>query len=131
MAPDESFVGITPMYSMAVWTGYKSRLTPVYGTGLDVAAEVYQAMSSYLFQTNGSGSSDWTMPDGVYRSGGYVAKSGYSNNYSYSSSSSSYNSYSSSSDSQPQSSSSSDSNSSSSNQANQNNDDDNDNDDDE
>ncbi|WP_195934329.1 penicillin-binding protein PBP1A [Streptococcus sobrinus] len=128
MAPDESFVGITSMYSMAVWTGYKSRLTPVYGTGLDVAAEVYQAMSSYLFQTYGSGSSDWTMPDGVYRSGGYIAKSGYSNNYSYSSSSSSaYNSYSSSTDSQSQSSpSSSDDNNqsnSSSSQANQDNDD--------
>ncbi|MGT2929306.1 penicillin-binding protein PBP1A [Streptococcus dentasini] len=89
MAPDESFVGITPMYSMAVWTGYKSRLTPVYGTGLDVAAEVYQAMSSYLLQSNGSGSTDWTMPDGVYRKGSYLAKSGYSANYSYSSSSSS------------------------------------------
>ncbi|WP_165212055.1 penicillin-binding protein PBP1A [Streptococcus tangpeifui] len=129
MAPDESFVGITPMYSMAVWTGYKSRFTPVYGTGLDVAAEVYQAMSSFLFQTYGSGSTDWTMPDGVYRSGGYVAKSGYSNNYSYSTSSSSY-SYSSSSDTQTQSSSSSsdDNSSSSSSQTNQNNDDSEDND---
>lgn len=128
MAPDESFVGITPMYSMAVWTGYKSRFTPVYGTGLDVAAEVYQAMSSFLFQTYGSGSTDWTMPDGVYRSGGYVAKSGYSNNYSYSTSSSSYG-YSSSSDSQTQSSSSSsDNSSSSSSQTDQNNSDSDDND---
>lgn len=92
MAPDESFVGITPMYSIAVWTGYKSRLTPIYGSRLDVAALVYRAMSSYLLSANGSGSTDWVMPDGVYRSGSFVSKSGYSANYrsSQSSSSSSY-----------------------------------------
>ncbi|MFC3931299.1 penicillin-binding protein PBP1A [Streptococcus dentapri] len=83
MAPDESFVGITPQYSTAVWTGYKNRLTPVYGTGLDVAAEIYQAMSSYLFTANGSGASDWTMPSGLYRSGSYLTKSGtYASTYS-------------------------------------------------
>lgn len=98
MAPDENFVGYTNKYAMAVWTGYKSRLTPVYGTGLTVASEVYQSMMSYL--TEGY-SEDWTMPSGLYRSGGMLYLSGgtyttnnsnssvYNNIYSGSSSSSS------------------------------------------
>ena len=40
MAPDEMFVGYTSQYSMAVWTGYKNRMTPIYGNGLNVAADV-------------------------------------------------------------------------------------------
>lgn len=69
MAPDESFVGYTPQYSMAVWTGYKNRLTPLYGDQLDLAADIYRSMMTYL---NPYGNSDWTMPDGLYRSGGYL-----------------------------------------------------------
>ncbi|MGT2837439.1 penicillin-binding protein PBP1A [Streptococcus macacae] len=73
IAPDENFVGYTPQYSMAVWTGYKNRLMPVYGEGLKVAARVYRTMMSYL---TSSGNSDWTMPDGLYRSGGYLYLNG-------------------------------------------------------
>lgn len=69
MAPDESFVGYTPQYSMAVWTGYKNRLTPLYGDQLDLATDIYRSMMTYL---NPYGNSDWTMPDGLYRSGGYL-----------------------------------------------------------
>lgn len=69
MAPDELFVGYTPQYSMAVWTGYKNRLTPLYGDQLDLATDIYRSMMTYL---NPYGNSDWTMPDGLYRSGGYL-----------------------------------------------------------
>ena len=89
MAPDELFVGYTTQYSMAVWTGYKDRMTQIYGDGLNVAADVYKAMQSYLNEKYGSGSKDFTVPSGVYTSGSYVYLSGSSNNYTYSSTSSS------------------------------------------
>lgn len=89
MAPDELFVGYTTQYSMAVWTGYKDRMTPIYGDGLNVAADVYKVMQSYLNEKYGSGSKDFTVPSGVYTSGSYVYLSGSSNNYTYSSTSSS------------------------------------------
>ncbi|VUW97052.1 Penicillin-binding protein 1A [Streptococcus pasteurianus] len=89
MAPDELFVGYTTQYSMAVWTGYKDRMTPIYGDGLNVAADVYKAMQSYLNEKYGSGSKDFTVRSGVYTSGSYVYLSGSSNNYTYSSTSSS------------------------------------------
>lgn len=89
MAPDELFVGYTTQYSMAVWTGYKDRMTPIYGDGLNVAANVYKTMQSYLNEKYGSGSEDFTVPSGVYTSGGYVYLSGSNNNYTYSSTSSS------------------------------------------
>ena len=74
---------------MAVWTGYKDRMTPIYGDGLNVAADVYKAMQSYLNEKYGSGSKDFTVPSGVYTSGSHVYLSGSSNNYTYSSTSSS------------------------------------------
>lgn len=86
MAPDELFVGYTTQYSMAVWTGYKDRMTPIYGSGLNVAAEVYKAMQSYLNEKYGSGSKNFTQPSGVYTSGGYVYLKGAKNNSSASSS---------------------------------------------
>ncbi|MCW8486002.1 penicillin-binding protein PBP1A [Streptococcus macedonicus] len=89
MAPDELFVGYTTQYSMAVWTGYKDRMTPIYGVGLNVAADVYKTMQSYLNEKYGSGSEDFTVPSGVYTSGGYVYLGGSNNNYTYSSTSSS------------------------------------------
>lgn len=89
IAPDELFVGYTTQYSMAVWTGYKDRMTPIYGDGLNIAADVYKAMQSYLNEKYGSGSKDFTVPSGVYTSGSYVYLSGSSNNYTYSSTSSS------------------------------------------
>ncbi|XCY66227.1 penicillin-binding protein PBP1A [Streptococcus iniae] len=73
MAPDENFVGYTNKYAMAVWTGYKNRLTPVYGNGLTIASEIYQSMMYYL--TDGY-SEDWVMPSGLYRSGGMLYLSG-------------------------------------------------------
>ena len=74
VAPDEMFVGYTRKYSMAVWTGYSNRLTPVIGSGFTVAAKVYRSMISYLSEDDQPG--DWTMPEGLYRSGEYVFKNG-------------------------------------------------------
>ena len=70
VAPDETFVGYTRKYSMAVWTGYSNRLTPIVGDGFLVAAKVYRSMISYLSEDDHPG--DWTMPEGLYRSGEFV-----------------------------------------------------------
>lgn len=84
--PDESFVGYTPEYAMAVWTGYSNRLTPVLDNGIQVATDVYRQMMLYLANNNNSGHTDWTQPSGLYRSGSYLylnnGKNNY-NNYSY------------------------------------------------
>ena len=74
VAPDEMFVGYTRKYSMTVWTGYSNRLTPIVGDGFYVAAKVYRSMMTYLSEDNHP--EDWTMPEGLYRSGEYVFKNG-------------------------------------------------------
>lgn len=79
VAPDESFVGYTPKYSMAVWTGYSNRFTPIVGDGFLVAAKVYRAMITSLSQNDHPG--DWTMPEGVYRSGEFVFLNGAKNTW--------------------------------------------------
>ena len=78
MTPDELFVGYTRKYSMAVWTGYTNRLTPVLDNGVKVATDVYRAMMSYLSE---SGTEDWEMPSGLYRSGHYVFLANTTNKY--------------------------------------------------
>ena len=40
---------------------------------MKIAAQVYRTMMAYL---SSSGNSDWTMPDGLYRSGGYLYLNG-------------------------------------------------------
>ena len=55
---------------MAVWTGYSNRLTPVIGSGFTVASAVYRSMMTYLSEDDHPG--DWTMPEGLYRSGEFV-----------------------------------------------------------
>lgn len=74
VAPDELFAGYTRKYSMAVWTGYSNRLTPLVGDGLTVAAKVYRSMMTYL--SEGSNPEDWNMPDGIYRNGQFVFQNG-------------------------------------------------------
>ena len=83
VTPDESFVGYTTQYSMAVWTGYTNRLTPVLDDGIKVATDVYKQMMLYLYEQYGSGSEDWTQPSGVYRSGSYLYVNNGKNNYNY------------------------------------------------
>lgn len=79
VAPDEMFVGYTRKYSMAVWTGYTNRLTPIMGDGLTVAAKVYRAMMTSLSQNDHPG--DWSIPEGVYRSGEFVFLNGAKNTW--------------------------------------------------
>ena len=79
VAPDEMFVGYTRKYSMAVWTGYTNRLTPIMGDGLTVAARVYRAMMTSLSQNDHPG--DWTMPEGLYRNGQFVFQNGARNTW--------------------------------------------------
>ena len=79
VAPDESFVGYTRKYSMAVWTGYSNRLTPIEGDGFRVAANIYRSMMEYLSEDDNPG--DWTMPEGLHRSGDYVFKNGARSNW--------------------------------------------------
>ncbi|MFS9342116.1 penicillin-binding protein PBP1A [Streptococcus australis] len=83
VTPDELFVGYTTQYSMAVWTGYTNRLTPVLDDGIKVATDVYKQMMLYLYEQYGSGSVDWTQPSGVYRSGSYLYVNNGKNNYNY------------------------------------------------
>ncbi len=86
VTPDELFVGYTPEYAMAVWTGYSNRFTPVLDNEIQVATDVYRQMMLYLANNNNSGHTDWTQPSGLYRSGSYLylnnGKNNY-NNYSY------------------------------------------------
>ena len=79
VAPDEMFVGYTRKYSMAVWTGYSNRLTPIEGDGFRVAANIYRSMMQYLSEDDYPG--DWTIPEGVYRSGEFVFKNGARSNW--------------------------------------------------
>lgn len=74
VAPDELFAGYTRKYSMAVWTGYSNRLTPLVGNGLTVAAKVYRSMMTYLSER--SNPEDWNIPEGLYRNGEFVFKNG-------------------------------------------------------
>ena len=79
VAPDEMFVGYTRKYSMAVWTGYSNRLTPIVGDGFRVAGSIYRSMMEYLSEDDHPG--DWTMPEGLYRNGEYVFKVGARSNW--------------------------------------------------
>ena len=79
VAPDELFVGYTRKYSMAVWTGYSNRLTPIEGDGFRVAANIYRSMMQYLSEDDSPG--DWTMPEGLHRSGDYIFKNGARSNW--------------------------------------------------
>ncbi|WP_394204680.1 PBP1A family penicillin-binding protein [Lactococcus chungangensis] len=67
LAPDENFVGYTPHYAMAVWSGYDNRMTPVWGAKLYLALDVYREMMTYLASMTDN--ADWTMPEGVQKTG--------------------------------------------------------------
>ena len=97
IVPDETFVGYNTKYAMAIWTGYENRKTPLYGSDLNIAKQIYGLTSRYLNQMYGAGSKDFDMPSGVYNNGSYVFLTGSSTSNVYngslgtsSSSSSSY-----------------------------------------
>ena len=52
---------------MAVWSGYKNQMTPVWGSKLYLALDVYREMMTYLASTTNN--PDWTMPDGIKKVG--------------------------------------------------------------
>ena len=72
----KTFVGYNTKYAMAIWTGYKNRKTPLYGSDLDIAKQIYALTSRYLNQMYGAGSKDFDMPSGVYNNGSYVFLTG-------------------------------------------------------
>ena len=76
IVPDETFVGYNTKYAMAIWTGYKNRKTPLYGSDLNIAKQIYGLTSRYLNQMYGAGSKDFDMPSGVYNNGSYVFLTG-------------------------------------------------------
>ena len=76
IVPDETFVGYNTKYAMAIWTGYENRKTPLYGSDLNIAKQIYGLTSRYLNQMYGSGSKDFDMPSGVYNNGSYVFLTG-------------------------------------------------------
>lgn len=75
MAPDENFVGYTPQYAMAVWTGYKNKLQPIYGENMYIAAKVFKAMMNDLYPDPTS-VEDWQMPTDVIKQGSELAATG-------------------------------------------------------
>lgn len=76
IVPDETFVGYNTKYAMAIWTGYENRKTPLYGSDLNIAKQIYGLTSRYLNQMYGAGSEDFDMPSGVYNNGSYVFLTG-------------------------------------------------------
>ena len=76
IVPDETFVGYNTKYAMAIWTGYENRKTPLYGSDLNIAKQIYGLTSRYLNQMYGAGSKDFDKPSGVYNNGSYVFLTG-------------------------------------------------------
>lgn len=73
VSPDENFVGYTPNYSMAVWTGYTKRMTPIYGTSTRIATKVFSSMMSQ-FYPDPSTVKPWSMPTGLTQQGTALVK---------------------------------------------------------
>ncbi|MHC5267761.1 PBP1A family penicillin-binding protein [Enterococcus sp. LJL98] len=65
--PDSSFVGYTPTYSLAVWTGYKQRMTPITNDYANVASDVYRELMQFVSASVVN--EDWSMPKGLTRVG--------------------------------------------------------------
>lgn len=91
--PDITFAGYTPSYSLAVWTGYNDKMTPITDSSTQVASDVYRELMRFV--SSSVENTDWTMPDGLTRIGnelylaGTYTQPSYSSTSSYSSSSSS------------------------------------------
>lgn len=65
--PDSTFVGYTPTYSLAVWTGYNKKLTPLTNDYADVASDVYREVMQFVSASVVN--EDWVMPKGLSRIG--------------------------------------------------------------
>lgn len=92
-SPDISFVGYTPKYSFAVWTGYDDYFNAIPVSDQQIAMDIYRNYMTFLYQNLEA--TDWKQPDDVVRVGNqvylqnHVGNQGNKNynNYSYSSSS--------------------------------------------
>lgn len=65
--PDSTFVGYTPTYSLAVWTGYNKKMTPITNEYADVASDVYREVMQFVSASVVN--EDWVMPKGLSRIG--------------------------------------------------------------
>ncbi|MGX6970941.1 PBP1A family penicillin-binding protein [Vagococcus bubulae] len=69
-SPDITFVGYTPKYSLAVWTGYDDYYQPVTLYNQQLAMDIYREFMSYLYQNIEP--TDWKQPSNVVRIGNEV-----------------------------------------------------------
>lgn len=67
ISPDSTFAGYTPNYSLAVWTGYDEKLTPITSEYARVASDVYRELMQYVSASVPN--IDWEMPTGLTRVG--------------------------------------------------------------
>lgn len=74
-SPDSNFVGYTPTYSMAVWTGYKDHMTPITSDSSQIASDVYRNMMQFI--SSSIENIDWVMPKGLTRIGNELYLDGY------------------------------------------------------
>ena len=97
--PDITFVGYTPKYSFAVWTGYDDYFQAIPSYDQQLAMDIYRNFMTFLYQNLEA--TDWKQPSDVVRYGSEVYLQGYigsqnKKTYQYSSSTSSSSSSSSS-----------------------------------
>jgi penicillin-binding protein 1A len=65
--PDITFAGITPSFSLAVWTGYNDKMTPITDSSTHVASDVYRELMQYVSASVEN--RDWEMPSDLTRIG--------------------------------------------------------------
>lgn len=65
--PDITFAGYTPTYSIAVWTGYNDKMTPITNASTHVASDVYRELMQFVSASVEN--RDWVMPSGLTRIG--------------------------------------------------------------
>ncbi|WP_291292250.1 PBP1A family penicillin-binding protein [Enterococcus sp.] len=65
--PDITFAGYTPSYSLAVWTGYNDKMTPITDSSTHVASDVYRELMQFVSASVEN--RDWKMPSDLTRIG--------------------------------------------------------------
>ncbi|MGO3731925.1 MAG: PBP1A family penicillin-binding protein [Vagococcus sp.] len=88
-SPDITFVGYTPKYSLAIWTGYDDYLEAIPISDQQLAMDIYRNFMTFLYQKLEV--TDWKQPDNVVRIGNevyvkdFVGIQNKNNNYYYNS----------------------------------------------
>lgn len=65
--PDITFAGYTPSFSLAVWTGYNDKMTPITDSSTHVASDVYRELMQFVSASVEN--RDWKMPADLTRIG--------------------------------------------------------------